>query len=382
MNLTHIIMLTGKGLRMTPRERLLCALEGRETDTTPVWLLFPYHPTGYYVDVRNHRQYRRVFDHACEQGVIALNRRHMGVGLHTDDVTYTNETVPGPGGTGTRQTICYGSVELISESPHGKKLLASDEDLEAFCTLPIQRDEARLTAQMDQQLDRYLKERAEFPLESGSMMLDLGSPINTLYHSADLNIYPIWSLTHSSEIEDWMDRRMRQLEFVYRYCLERDLADVYFLVGSELASPPMVSRETFQRWIVPYEGRLIALIHSYGKKVIQHYHGQIREVLPDFLDMRPDGLHTIEAPPVGNCTLSEAYDVTQEKITLIGNMQYDEFRSCTPDQMKALVRATLDEVAGRRFILSPSAGPFDETPPDALIDNYLAFIDAAVEYIG
>lgn len=365
---------------MTPRERLLCALEGRENDTTPVWLLFPHHPTGYYVDVRNHRQYRRVFDHACQQGVITLNRRSMGVDLHTDDVIYANEIVPGPNGMCNRQIIRYKGIEIISESPHGKKLLASDEDLEAFCSLPIQIDEAILAAQMDRQIDRYMKERAEFPLESGSMMLDLGSPINTLYHSADLNIYPIWSLTHSSEINEWMDRRMCQLEFVYRYCLERDLADVYFLVGSELASPPMVSRETFQRWIVPYEGRLISLIQSYGKKVIQHYHGQIREVLPDFLDMGPDGLHTIESPPVGNCTLSQAYDVTQERITLIGNIQYDEFRSCTPDQMKALVKATIDEGAGRRFILSPSAGPFDETPPEALIDNYIAFIDAAVEY--
>lgn len=337
---------------MAPRQRLFNVLDGKPTDKVPVWLLFPYHRTGYYVDVRNHDGYRRVLDYSLERGVIMLNRRSLGVRLHQGDVAY----------------------------PLSRKLLASDEDLEAFCGMPLQDDEKVLGQELERQLDPYMREKKEFPLESGAMMLDLGSPINTIYHAADLCLYPVWSMTHPSIIEHWLDRRMRQLEFVYRFCLDRDLADIYFLVGSELASPPMVSPETFDRWVVPYERQLISLIHSYGKKVIQHYHGQIREVLPAFGDMAPDGLHTIEAPPVGNCTLSQAFEITQEKITLIGNIQYDVFRSASPAQMKQHVRDVLDEVGERRFILSPSAGPFDESPPEALFDNYRAFIDAASEY--
>jgi uroporphyrinogen-III decarboxylase len=119
---------------------------------------------------------------------------------------------------------------------------------------------------------------------------------------------------------------------------------------------------------------------SYGKKVIQHHHGQIREILPDFLQMRPDGLHTVEAPPVGNCTLDQAFNETGESITLIGNIQYDAFRSSSSKAMKEEVRKVLDEVAGRRFILSPTAGPFDPSPPKSLLANYVAFIDAARQY--
>lgn len=356
------------------------ALAGEPTDRVPVWLLFPYHPTGYYVDIRNHGGYRRVFDHSLERGVIMLNRRNLGVRLHTTDVDSVEEDILVSDGPIRRRSIRHGDVSVYSEQPKRKKLLASDEDLECFCSMPIEQDEKVLARQMEDQLHQYLKERAEFPADLGAMMLDLGSPINTIYHSADLGVYPIWSLTHTSLIEDWLERRMRQLEHVYRFCLDRDLADVYYLVGSELASPPMVSRETFQRWVVPYERRLIELIHSYGKKVIQHYHGHIREILPDFLAMGPDGLHTIESPPVGNCTLNLAFEATQERITLIGNIQYDEFRSLSPDRMIKAVRETLDEVAGRRFILSPTAGPFDPSPPEALLENYIAFIDAAHEY--
>lgn len=366
---------------MTPREVLFRALDGEPVDRVPVWLLFPYHPTGYYVDVRAHAAYRRVFEYAREKGVISLNRRNLGVPLHAPGVTCTDAEITTSDGPVRRHMIAYNGIQVHADQP-GKKLLATDEDLEAFCRFPLQDSEPALSRALEQQLQQYLKERDEFPVEYGAMMLDLGSPINTLYHAADLGIYPVWSLTHRPIIEDWLDRRMRQLQSVYRFCLERELADVYFLVGSELASPPMVSRETFQRWVVPYERQLIALIHAFGKKVIQHYHGQIREILPDFVEMGPDGLHTIESPPTGNCTLSQAFAITQERICLIGNIQYDAFRSRTPTHMRTLVNDTLDEVAGRRFILSPTAGPFDASPPQALIDNYLTLIDAAGECSG
>jgi uroporphyrinogen-III decarboxylase len=96
--------------------------------------------------------------------------------------------------------------------------------------------------------------------------------------------------------------------------------------------------------------------------------------------MAPDGLHTIEAPPTGNCTHEEAYAVTGDKITLIGNVQYDLFRSLTPGQMKQEVRNVVREVNGRRFILSPSAGPYEQVISPQMVANYMAFLDAAAEF--
>ncbi len=341
-------------VEMTPRERLFAALSGQPTDQTPVWLLFPYHSTGYYVDVRNHPRYRPVFEASRELGAIMLNRRNLCAPLHT------------PG--------------VVPAADPSKRFLIEDADLEAYCALPVETDPVRLTAALDTQLENYRREKAEFPPELGSMMLDLGSPINSLYHAANLESLSVWSLTHLDLVEDLLRRNMERLRVIYRYALERDLADVYFLVGSELASPPLVSRATFQRWIVPFERDLIAMIHAAGKKVIQHYHGQIREVLPDFVAMAPDGLHTIEAPPVGNCTHTQAYAATANRITLIGNIQYDDFRSCSPAAMARAVRDTLDEVNGRRFILSPSAGPFDPDPPRNLLENDVTFMRAARNY--
>lgn len=147
------------------------------------------------------------------------------------------------------------------------------------------------------------------------------------------------------------------------------------LVGSERASPPLLSRRTFQRWIVPYARELIAMIRAAGCKSILHYHGQIRLILADFVEMAPDAVHTIEAPPTGNCTLSQAWEVVGDRFALIGNVQYDRFRAASPEEMRAEVRAVLAEAAGRRLILSPSAGPYEAPLSAHMRDNYLAFID-------
>ena len=370
---------------MTPRERLFAALNGESTDHVPVWLLFPYHRTGYYVDVRTLPAYRAVFEASLRQA-ITLNRRNLGVPLHTAEVTQHDETAAEGRQTVRRRVWTFKGRRLaneVSEGPEGttiRKFLRTEADLEFYCTLPILRDRAAITAALEAQLAGYRREQAEFPAAQGAMMLDLGEPINSLYGISTLDEYPVWSLTHNDLVVDYLQRVMERLRHVYRFCLERDLADVYFMVGSELASPPLVSRETFQRWIVPFARELIEMVHAHGRKVIQHYHGQIREILPDFVAMGADALHTIEAPPVGNCTFTQAYAAVGDRVTLIGNVQYDDFRSLEAAQMADAVRAVLAECRGRRLILSPSAGPFDAQPPARVMDNYLTLMQTAWDH--
>ena len=357
---------------MPPRQRLFAALEGRSSDHVPVWLLFPYHATGYYVDVRNHPAYRPLHELALEK-CVTLDRRNLPrVPLFTPDVVSTQETRPD------------GSVWL-ADSYHGATLswrkgtrrLQEDEDLDILLSFPVEEDPGVLLPPMEAFAAKCRAERAEFPADSGAMMLDLGEPIGFLYGNSNLESFSVWSLTRHDEIVEWLDRMMRRFLVLYRYTLEQDLADVYFLVGSELAAPPMVSPETFRHWIVPYARALVDLIHSYGKKVIQHFHGQIRTILPGFREMGADAIHTIEAPPVGNCTLTQAYEELGAGVTLIGNIQYDDFRSADEASMRRAVRDVLEECRGRRLILSPTAGPYDPSPSPAFLRNLAAFVDEA-----
>ena len=337
---------------MTARERLFAVLEGDDTDHVPVWLLFPYHPTYYYVDVQTHPGYKPIFE-ASKKYAIMLNRRNLGtpsdapglrkrkesLPLFTPEVTYRSEDMEKKGVKISREYIEYNGKSIFEEiqrSPSDskvKKPITTDEDLEFFCSLPVETDPKRLELELEKRLPDYLREKEEFPEHYGAMMLDLGEPIIPVYHGANLQEYAVWSMTQSDKVVDFLDRAMVRLRIIYKWCLEHNLSDIYFLVGTELASPPLVSRETFRKWIVPYDRELIEMIHSYGKKVIQHYHGQIKEVLPDFAEMSPDGLHTTESPPVGNCTFTEAYEVFSDKTTLIGNIQYNDFYSFTKEEM-------------------------------------------------
>lgn len=369
---------------MTPREQLFSVLSAKDSSIKPFWLLFPFHPTNYYVDVRHHPDYRRVHQATVNRGII-LDRRNFLIETFAPEVKSNQYRVAENGTVREGFELCYQSLRLYQErvtSDEGvtvKKLLNSEDDLDLLLQLPVLTDRAAIRAQLDQLRVQYLQEKAEFPAEYGAMMLDLGEPVNFVYHMSNLEEFSIWSVTCPEKVETFLERKMAQIREIYAYCLDHDLADVYFMVGSELASPPMFSRATFQRWIVPYAQELIAMIHTHGKFAIQHYHGQIREILPDFLTMNPDGLHTIESPPTGNCTLEEAFEIVGDRIALIGNIQYDDFRAFTPPQMRQAVLDIRRRVAGKRFILSPTAGPFDPAPPPELIDNYLAFIDACCE---
>jgi len=375
--------------KMTNNQRLMNFLSNREIDRTPIWLLFPYHKVGYYADVRTNPQYKKIFEKSKECAVM-LNRRNLMIPVFSDAVlVQTSADVQ----SADADTITLRKTELSwngnilidevskknGETVH-KKMICNDGDLEAFLSMPVETDQEAVTKKIDSLLPAYRAEKEEFPREYGAMMLALGEPINELYHAAELSEYPVWSLTHNEQIRNYLDRAMSFYRIKYKYCLENDLADVYFLVGSEMASPPMVSRKTFQEWIVPYSRELCALVHSYGKNVITHYHGQIRDILPDFLDIGPDAIHTIEAPPVGNCTLKQAFDIVGDSIGLIGNIQYDCFRSYTPQEMHAAVKEVLEETKGKRFMLSPSAGPYEHSIPEQMQENYLTFMETGVTH--
>ena len=96
-----------------------------------------------------------------------------------------------------------------------------------------------------------MKERAEFPEQYGSMMLDLGEPIGFLYGNTDLQEYALWSLACNDKVVEFLDRSMQVHRLAYSYFLERKMAEVYFLVGSELASPPLVSRDGLPSDLLP-----------------------------------------------------------------------------------------------------------------------------------
>jgi hypothetical protein len=59
-----------------------------------------------------------------------------------------------------------------------------------------------------------------------------------------------------------------------------------------------------------------------------------------------------------------------------------ELNALTPDEMRQAVIAVLDECRGKRLILSPSAGPYEESISERIAQNCLMFMQTAWEYRG
>ena len=194
----------------------------------PIWLLFPYHKTGYYVDVRTNPCYVPIFEKS-KQCAIMLDRRNPRAALFAPEVTSASEKFEQDGWKVDRWTLSCNGRQLVSETrTRGderivKKLLESEEDLDLLLTFPINNDPACIAAELDRQAPQYLAEKAEFPPDYGSMMLDLGEPISFLYRNSNLEEFALWSLMCSRKVEQFLDAAMENYRHVYRYCLERRL---------------------------------------------------------------------------------------------------------------------------------------------------------------
>jgi hypothetical protein len=191
--------------------------------------------------------------------------------------------------------------------------------------------------------------------------------------------FAVATLTDRDLLLQFLDEMYRRYIDLYGTLLEHGVGPVYFIVGAEFAGPPVVSPADFVELSARYVRGIVDLIRSRGMYSIVHYHGNLRRVLDGMAAIRPDGLHTVEAPPVGDCTLAQAREALGDTI-LIGNIQYDDLRRLTPDEMERLVARTIEEGRGGRFILSPTAGPYDESITPRMQENYIRFLEAGVKH--
>ena len=362
-------------MELTSRQRLFRLFRGEEIDRIPIWLLAPYHHLDYYADIYDIPCYAPVVKE-IETYCDTFDRRRPDVGF------------------------CYNANKEILITPirekdrngsqiryHGQCLekYVSRQDgytqVKSYVTEPDQLLEILnvpyVTPAPD--LEQFRKEKDELG-ERGLFMMDLGDPLEPLYHLCSAGDFSVWTLTDYDAILEFADEMYNRVYKLYRYFLENDVGDVFFIVGAEFAGPPLVSPSHFNEMCVRYVKGIVDLIRSYGKYSIVHYHGNLSQVLSGFRNIKPDGLHTIEAPPVGDCTISQAREALGKDMILIGNIQYDDIVRKTPQEIESMVQDAIREGKGGRFILSPTAGPYEKTIDEKTVANYVAFIRAGIKY--
>ncbi|MBE0601174.1 MAG: hypothetical protein IH607_05250 [Firmicutes bacterium] len=360
---------------LTSRQRLLRLFHGGDIDRIPIWLLAPYHRLDYYAPIYQLKCYQpltRLIHDSCD----TFDRRRPSVGFAYNahpDIRQTSFTEGLQ--TGTRVTCKQDVLEAYISKEGGRTsrrfYVREPKQLLQILQWPYQ--------PVRPAVDVYQKEKQELG-EAGLLMMDLGDPLEPLYHLCDASDFSMWTLTDLDTLLRFTDVMSERVLDLYRYFLDQDIADAYFIVGAEFAGPPLVSPALFGQLCKRYVKAIVTLIQSYSKIAIIHYHGNLYHLLDGFADIAPNGLHTVEAPPTGDCTIAQARSVLGAQTTLIGNIQYDDLVHKQPHEIRELVRTAVLEGKDGKFILSPTAGPYETNPSPQTIDNYIAMVEAGLEF--
>ncbi len=365
---------------LTSRERLLRHFAGEPVDRFPIWLLFPWHRVSYYTDVWNQPAYAPIMQRILAGDVDSFDRRNLNCGFaynanpdikfehvtRTEGQNTVHETIlHAPGCTLTRHTSRGGDPTRV------KFFIDEPEQLRDVMAIPY--------VAPTPNLDKLREERLEFG-DKGLFMMDIGDPLGVLYNLMSAENFSLFTATDYDLLIEFLDCMCERVLPLYRYLLENDVADCYFIVGAEFAGPPLVSPSRFNELSVRYVKKIVDLIRSYGKLSIVHYHGNLFHVREGMKEINPDGLHTIEAPPVGDCTLTQAREILGRDMALIGPVQYDDMIRLSPEEIEEQVKDAFAQASDGKFILSPTAGPYENTLSPHAVNNYLRFIDAGLKY--
>jgi hypothetical protein len=154
--------------------------------------------------------------------------------------------------------------------------------------------------------------------------------------------------------------------------------DILELGGGD-ASTTVISPDIFDKFVAPYDSKLIETAHKVDQKIAYHTCGGMMPILTNIASMKPDAMETFTPSAMGGDTdLKQAREKLPQDICMIGGFdQFHFFVNCTEEQIRKEVRRCFD-AAGKNgsYILCPS-DHFFEAEPELLF----AFADEAKKCI-
>lgn len=147
--------------------------------------------------------------------------------------------------------------------------------------------------------------------------------------------------------------------------------DLYLLI-SDLGSQagPLISPTMFRQFVAPYLREMIETIHGLGGKVLYHSCGQIARFIPELIALGIDVLDPIQ--PVGPEMRPERLAQYRGQVAFHGGLDMQRvLPHGTPDEVRGEVRRYRDSL-GPGYILAP-AHLFQ---PDVAPENILAMYEA------
>jgi hypothetical protein len=357
-------------------------MQGKPTDRVPlhVWGVRPYDES--WVNDRHESweplidAVREHGDHCCGWGVPSgwfltdsdeVEARQSVSPIDDWDLVTTTWSTPKGELTLVDQISHSDYPSLQQEFP-----VKTADDLEAFLSVPYvppKPDLGGFTA-YDEEIG-----------ESGVVFISLDDPVMNVHSLLGSETMAIWSVERRDAVIGLVRLfEERILEFV-EYLISGGVKGVFAFLGAEYAGPPLQRPKDFREFVTEPMTKIAKVVHDAGSLVHVHCHGPMQEILEDMVELGADCLHPIEAPPLGDTPLAEAKQRVGGQVCLHGNIQVGDLFAETPDVIRGMVKAAIDDAGGGgRFILCPTASPYNPKLSPLVVDNYMAMIDTALEY--
>ena len=253
-----------------------------------------------------------------------------------------------------------------------KKYVKTEEDVEKVLSVPYEPIQPDL--EDFHRLDKMIG-------DSGIVLAQIGNATGRVAPLLGTESLAIWSIEKRFFIHRLLEAVNERIYDLVKYLLDGGVGPVIGMGGEEYVTPPMASPRDFHDFVVIYDKPIIELIHSYGRLVHIHCHGNLSQILDMFLEMGVDSTHPVESPPMGDITLAEFRRCVGNRIAIKGNIQIGDLYAAPKERIIEACREAIG--AGGRdgaFIIAPTASPHWPRLLQRTWENYKVMIDFALKH--
>jgi len=252
-----------------------------------------------------------------------------------------------------------------------KPLIEDKKDVEKILCVPYKFQKP--------DIDDFFKYKNKIEEQGGLMYILVSTPLVCVAQLFSFEKFLTWCITEKSVIIKLIETVFERIYELLEYVLQKGVGPIFHFAGSERATPPMMSPELYDEFVVKYDSKLFDLVHRYGNLVAVHCHGRVKSVLSKLVASGVDLLDPVEAPPGGDIEIGEAKRKVEGKMTLVGNIQFGDMETCTPDQIDKKVKDVIFWSGKKKFVLATTEGPISPVSL-RMRDNYIQFIESGLKY--
>lgn len=215
--------------------------------------------------------------------------------------------------------------------------------------------------------------------ERGLMQIGVSTPLVSTGRMFEFGHFLEWCRAEPALVEELVATHAERIRERLFWLLKNGVGPVYWFGGSEQATPPMMSRDLYDRLVVKYDRPLIQLVREHGCYAHVHCHGKVNDLLERVMDMGAHMFDPCEPPPDGDLDFADAKGRAYGRMVLMGNIEFRHLEFAEPDEVEQMVADAICRGGKQGTMLFPSATPIT-TVTDRYRDNAIRYIKAGLEH--